>query len=104
MGRIAIACYKPKPGKAEELKNLVKTHHAAMLAEGLVTERQPVLMQSVDGTVVEVFEWRSKEAIEAAHTDKAVQKIWKEFAEVSDYLPIGQVSEGQQLFSEFDAL
>ena len=101
MERIVIACYKPKPGKAKELKALVRKHHTELLKEGLVTARKPVLMQGVDGTVVEVFEWKSSQAMKDAHQNEAVQQMWQEFSEVSDYLPVGQVPEGQQLFSEF---
>ena len=35
MGRITIVAYKPKPGKAEELKELAKTHVTRLKKEGL---------------------------------------------------------------------
>lgn len=104
MGRIVIACYVPKPGKERELNEVVKDHYCIMQEEGLVTDRKPIIMKAADGTVVEVFEWLSKDSMEAAHNNKEVMKMWERFAEVSDYLPIGQVPEGQQLFSEFECL
>ena len=104
MGRIVIAGYKPKPGKAEALKKLASTHVQRLRAEGLVSAREPIIMEAKDGTIIEVFEWKSKEAIESAHTNSAVQQMWKEYAEVCDYVPVGTVDEAKQLFSEFSPL
>ena len=61
-------------------------------------------MQAADGTVLEVFEWRSPEAIEQAHHNPAVLALWAEFEAVCDYVPVAGVSESQQPFSEFQAL
>lgn len=101
MGHIVIACYRPKPGQESALKELMRTHVQRLDAEGLVTERTPILMQSADGTFVEVFEWKSVEVTEAAHTNPAVLKMWEEFGEVCDYVPVSAVPEASDLFSGF---
>jgi hypothetical protein len=101
MSRIVIACYRPKPGKKEALDRLILDHVATLRAEGLVTERTPITMSAQDGTVVEVFEWASSEAIEKAHVNPAVLRMWEQYAEVCDYIPVGQVPEAGQMFSEF---
>ena len=46
---------------------LVRNHLPPLRAEGLVTDRAPILMRTADGTVVEIFEWVSQEAIAGAH-------------------------------------
>ena len=99
--RIVIACYKPKPGKEQALDQLMKTHVERLRAEGLVTNRESIIMKANDGTVVEVFEWKSKEAIEQAHENPEVQKMWGEYAEVCDYVSPDTIDEFGQLFSEF---
>lgn len=99
--RIVIVAYKPKEGKE---KALVMTHHARLKAENLVTDRVPVMMQAADGTVIEVFEWLSDAAIQAAHTNKAVGQMWQEFGEVCDYVPIGYVPESTNLFADYTPL
>ncbi len=99
--RIVIAAYRPKPGKAEQLKQLARTHVDRLRAEGLVTERSPIIMQAKDGTIVEVFEWKSKAAMESAHTNPAVLEMWNEYSQVCDYVPVGSVTEVNDLFSEF---
>ena len=104
MGRIVIVGYRPKPGKADALKALLKSHVQRLRAEGLATSRESIIIEAKDGTVLEVFEWKSKEAIESAHTNSIVQTMWKEYSEVCDYVPIASVEEAKQLFSEFTPL
>ncbi len=101
MERIVIVAYRPKPNCGNALFKLVKAHHGRLQAEALVSDRIPITVQSVNGDIIEVFGWRSEEAIETAHTNKAVQKMWAEFAEVCDFIPVSEVPEAVQLFSEF---
>lgn len=101
MGRIAIACYKPKPGQEQALRALVATHVSTLRSIGLATERVPIVMQAADGTMIEVFEWASSDAIAAAHSHPVVGKMWQAFGAVCDYVPIGSVAEATQMFSEF---
>jgi quinol monooxygenase YgiN len=101
MGRIVIVAYKPKPGKADALKELTKTHVPRLKREGLVTDREPIIMETADGTIIEVFEWLSAEAIQKAHTNPEVQKMWGEYAEVCDYVPLNSLSEANNMFADF---
>jgi len=101
MGVIVIVAYKPKEGKAEALKALMRTHLPRLHKQGLVTNRQSIMMEAADGTIVEVFEWISEEAIRNAHINPEVQKMWGEYGEACDYIPIGTVGEAAQLFSSF---
>lgn len=101
MGRITIVAYKPKAGKAEELKELTKTHVPRLKKEGLVTDRDPIIMEAADGTIVEVFEWLSDEAIAQAHKNPEVQKMWGEYAEVCDYVPLNTLNETNMMFAGF---
>ena len=104
MALIVIVGYKPKPGKNEDLKTLMKTHLPRLKKEGLVTDRESIMMEAKDGTIIEVFEWISKEAIQNAHTNPAVLQMWAEYAEVCDYVPVATVAEIGNLFSEFTPL
>lgn len=104
MGQIVIACYKPKPGKREALKELMKTHVPRLAAEGLVTDRQSIMMEAKDGTIIEVFEWLSAEAIASAHNNPNVLKMWGEYGEVCDYVPLTSVAEVGDLFAGFKPL
>lgn len=104
MGRIVIVGYRPKAGKAAELKQLLSSHVDRLRNLGLATERESICMEAADGTLLEVFEWQSAEAIQAAHEHEDVQTMWAEFAAVCDYIPVGDVAEAAALFSEFVAV
>ena len=104
MGRIVIAAFKPKPGQQALLRTVVAKHWRILLEQGLVTERPRVVMQAADGTVLEVFEWRSPEAIEQAHQNPAVLALWVEFEAACEYVPLASLAESAHPFSEFDAL
>ncbi len=101
MGVIAIACYRPRPGKDEDLHNLVREHVPILRAEGLVTDREPVAMRAVDGTFVEVFEWVSQEAIGAAHANPAVHALWLRYEAACEYVKLADLSESSQMFPCF---
>ena len=104
MGRFVIVAYKPKPGKEQQLLAAVRKHLQVLQAEQLVTDKPPYVMRAGDGTVIEVFEWRSVEAIQQAHESPAVQALWGEFAESCEYTPLSKLPEAQQMFAEFDAV
>lgn len=103
-GRIVVACYRPRPGCADALLALAPTHHRRLYDVGLVTRRAPVLMRARDGALIEVFEWKSLRAIEAAHHEPSVLAMWEEYGKVCDYVPVGTLAEASELFSGFDAL
>ncbi len=101
MGRVVIACYRPKPGRAPELDVLMATHVTTLRSQGLATDRVPVMMRASDGTVIEVFEWQSADAIASAHTNPVVLEMWKKYGEVCDYVPLATVAEASQMFADF---
>ncbi|WP_020529272.1 hypothetical protein [Flexithrix dorotheae] len=104
MERIVIIGYKPFAGKKKELKDLMKNHWLILSNEGLVSNRKSIMMEAKDGTIIEVFGWKSKKAIESAHQNEAVQKMWAEFSEVCEFVPVGKIKESLELFSEFTPL
>ena len=104
MGRFVITSFRPKPGQQQALLALVDRHWQLLQAENLVTERPRYAMQATDGTVLEIFEWRSAEAVTAGHQHPQVQALWAEFNTVCEYLPLAALAETQQPFAEFTPL
>jgi quinol monooxygenase YgiN len=104
MGFMVIAAYRPRPGKEAALLQLTKEHLPILRGEGLVSERPAYAMRAADGTIIEVFEWKSKEAIEAAHTNPAVLKMWARYQEVCEYTPLTKVKECSDMFAMFEPI
>lgn len=104
MGRFVVVAYKPKAGKEQQLLNAVRKHLQVLATEQLVSNKPGYVMRAGDGTIVEVFEWRSAEAIGRAHASPAVQVLWAEFGAACDYVPLATLAESSQMFAEFDAV
>jgi hypothetical protein len=103
-GRIVIVAYQPLPEKEKELEALLKKHLPILRGESLATDRVPIVMKSSSDIYIEVFEWKSKAAIEKAHSNPEVLKLWAEFSKCCTYEPACKAQEVYNLFSEFEAV
>jgi quinol monooxygenase YgiN len=79
-GVIVIVAYRPKPGKDQELLELVRSRVPTLRNERLVTDRIPTIMRARDGTIIEVSEWKSRAAIDAAHQNPRVLQCGRDFS------------------------
>ncbi len=104
MSVIVIACFRPNAGKESELLAVIRDHQPILRSQGLVTDRAATVMRAADGTIVEVFEWKSQAAIEAAHSNPEVHKLWARFEAVCDYVPLNAIPESGQMFPGFAAV
>ncbi len=103
-GVCVIVAYRPKPGKDAELLEIVRSRVPTLAREGLVTDRAPVLMRAKDGTIIEVSEWKSQEAIEAAHRNPNVLALWGRFFAVCDCVPLKTLAEAEEMFAGFEPI
>ena len=101
MGQMVIAAFRPKPGKDAELLGCVRDHLPTLRAEGLATARPSTVLRAADGTLLEIFEWVSPEAIERAHGNPAVTALWQRYAACCDYVTLGDLAEARQMFPPF---
>ena len=101
-GVIVIVAYRPKPGKGTELIDLVRNRVPTLRKEGLATERAPVIMRTRDGTIIEVSEWKSHEAIDTAHKNPNVLAMWNKFFAICDCVPLKMLAEAKQMFAGFE--
>ena len=85
-GIIAVVAYRPKAGKDEQL---------------LATDRVPITMRSRGGTIVEVSEWKSREAIDAAHKNPNVWAMSEKFFALCDCVPVNTLPETANIFAGF---
>jgi hypothetical protein len=104
MGVISIAAYKPLPDMETQLLHAVRDHMPVLRAEGLVTGRPAHTMRAQDGTIVEVFEWKSDEAIAQAHSNPAVRRLWERFFAACECVPLARIPECSEMFAHFEPL
>ena len=101
---IVIAVYRPKEGKAAELEALVRDHLPILQSQDMVTGRASIMMRAKDGTIVEVFEWKSQRAIESAHTNPVVVEMWKRFEQACTYQKLVDLDESRDPWAGFEPL
>jgi hypothetical protein len=104
MGIIAIACYRPHSGNERKLLSAVRKNTALLHSLGLITDRPPVIMRSEDGTLLEVFEWKSRTAKVKAHKAPEVMKLWTLMIELGKNVKLSSVQETKEVFANFKAL
>ena len=103
-GVVVIVAYRTKPGKENELIDLVRSRVPTLRKEGLVSDRVPTIMRSRDGTIIEVSEWKSREAIDAAHKNPNVLAMWNKFFAICDCIPLNTLAEASELFTGFEPI
>ena len=104
MGVMVIVAYRPKPDKEAMLLQLTREHLPILRAEGLASERPSYAMRAKDRTIVEIFEWKSQAAIDSAHTNAAVGKMWGRYAEACEIVPLKDLKEASDMFASFEPI
>lgn len=102
MGSMVIALFRPRPGKAADLMACMRDHLPVLRAQALATSRPSVVLRAADGTLLEIFEWVSQAAIDAAHTNPAVLALWERYAACCDYVTLGDLAEAGAMFPGFE--
>jgi hypothetical protein len=104
MGAEWVACvYRPHKGKEAELAALFRRHIAALNKHALVTASPHLLLRSpIDGSFLELFEWKSKAASSEAHQKADVMEIWDGFAACADMLKLADLAEANESFPHFE--
>ena len=103
-GVVVIVAYRPKPGKESDLVALVRNRVPTLRKENLVTDRTPTIMRSRDGTLIEVSEWKSPAAIDAAHKNPNVLAMWNNFFAICDCVPLNTLAEAKEMFAGFEPI
>lgn len=102
MGVMVVALFRPKAGRESELLACMRDHQPVLRREGLVTDRPACVMRARDGTLLEVFEWKSPEAIDAAHGNARVHALWDRYAACCDYVTLADLVEAGEMFPGFE--
>jgi hypothetical protein len=106
--QIAIAVYHAMEEKDEEFFSLIRAHWPVLYRRGLVTPMRPKVAQSTTtpGVFIETFEWKSPAAVDRAHRDPEVQRIWNAMAAIwqKPSATLARLPECQSQFAHFAML
>lgn len=101
---VVFALYRPHAGKSKELEAIVRKHMPTLRELELVTDRPSVLVRAKDGTLIEVFEWRSNAAARKAHELPEVARIWEAMGKVADLPSLDSLEEAKHRFPHFQPI
>ena len=99
--KIVFAIYKPHQNKGNELKKLILKHIPILKSNKLITNREPLLVQSKNGIYIEIFGWKSNDAVDEAHKNPEIQKLWDEMKKVCNYTNLESIDEVKEYFPQF---
>jgi hypothetical protein len=102
MGIHVMAVYRPKTGREAELDEEVRQHVAILRRLDLATDSSSLILRAADGTIVECFEWASRDAIDAAHSHPEVPSMWDRFGACCDYGTLAELPNASDMFAEFE--
>ena len=107
-GKIVIAAYRARSGQRQSLLDIIKLKRKFMLSAGYYTAREHIIMKSSkDGDLImEVLEWTSQNAIDEAHANPEVLKIWNKMDEICTEVgsTLDSFPEASSPFPGFDPL
>ena len=104
MSRVAIMIFRPQKDKLGELIALLKQSHSALLKFGIVTAREQILAMSVEGSVIQILEWTSKQAEEEAAVHDEIRELWMEAERLCEFQKPIEVKEFTQMFPSFEVV
>jgi hypothetical protein len=103
-GEYVIASYKPKSGKENDLMAVLREHMGILASQNLIEEQNALILSASNGTILEIFRWKSKDAIAEAHRNPAVLEMWKRFEACCTYEPLSTLQECSHPFAGFEAV
>ena len=104
MGLLTFAMYKPNEGKETELMDILKDHIPTLKELGLITSREPATLKTEEGVIVEVFEWKSEEAVDMAHRHPAIGQLWGKMGGICTFPGMKDLKEAHQPFPAFELM
>ncbi|MCI0596362.1 MAG: hypothetical protein L0Z48_07440 [candidate division Zixibacteria bacterium] len=77
---VVLALYQVASENEQALLKLIPKKRRYFLKAGYATRRAPILLRSRQNPeiLIEIFEWKSQDAVAKAHQDPKVRAIWDE--------------------------
>lgn len=104
MQRLIFIVFKPKKGKTEELIAFLKRNFAVLQNLKVASEKPQILASSVDGHIMQIFEYSTLDKPEHSAEYPEVRELWMEAEKLSEFLKPSTVREFQEVFPSFDII
>jgi hypothetical protein len=88
----------------KQLLEILKKHVPTLRKYELITDTPAFMLQSDDGTIMEVFEWKDEKAKNIAHEHPAVRTIWGEMEGICTFPSLGDLPESKNMFPSFKVI
>lgn len=103
---VVLAVYRVAEKVQPEFFQVIRDKREYFSRAGLMTPRAPILLRSNISRefLIDIFEWASNEAIERAHSDPLVQRLWARMAElwIDGGLHLSNLPESEESFAGFE--
>lgn len=103
MGLMGIVVYRPKEGSERKFLSLIKKHAPLLISLGGISDAS-FLMKSIDGSYIQVFEWKSKAAKKVAMKSEILWDLWGKIEECSTKVKLSSVPEAKEVISNFKSI
>lgn len=104
MSRILIVAYRPKPGKRQELLELLERQHCHGCELKLIANPLPWLGEGVHGEVVSIVGLDTGVSIDALWEDEVAQDIDARIAAIAVMSPLRTLYEANAAFVDIAAI
>lgn len=101
---IAFAMYQPKKGKSAALKKILKDHIPTLRRLELITKNSAYMVESENGTIIEIMEWKGAAAKKAAHQHPAIRAIWGKMTGICSFPAMKDLPEALHSFPNFNVI
>jgi hypothetical protein len=104
MRQIALILYSPRKDREQELVEMLQNNIPVMRKLGLITDREQILARTKDGSIIQLFEWKSEESQDQAMAHPVVQEMWLKVGNISEFQKPAAVAEFNEVFSMFETI
>lgn len=84
--------------------DIVDRHIPTLREYGLIKDGHAYVLQSEDGTIIEMYEWKDEKAIAVAHEHPAIRTIWGEMEGICTFPSLSDLPESKKRFPNFTVI
>jgi quinol monooxygenase YgiN len=101
-------CHRRLPAKIRQRRRAArigaKSHPNSAQGRTCIGSDSDHHARARDATIIEVSEWKSREAIDAAHKNPNVLAMWEKFSALCDCVPLNTLAEAREMFAGFEPI